>query len=47
MTRAAGAAPDHADPGTPVRVDWNTGPIHGRVAATLVALPHYRLRRVG
>ena len=43
----AHVAPDHADPGTPVRVGWNTGPIHGQVAATLVALPHYRLRRVG
>ena len=43
----AHVAPDHAHPGTAVRVDWNTGPIHGRVGATLVALPHYRLRRVG
>lgn len=34
-----------AEPGTDVRVGWNTGPIHGEVGGTIVALPHYRLRR--
>lgn len=43
----AHVASDHAHPGTPVRVNWNTGPIHGQVGGTLVALPHYKLRRAG
>ncbi|MDE0171411.1 MAG: aminomethyltransferase family protein [bacterium] len=43
----AHVAADHAGAGTPVRVDWRAGEIHGEVGATLVALPHYRLRRAG
>lgn len=43
----AHVASDHAHPGTPVRVDWSTSPIHGQVGGTLVALPHYKLRRAG
>ena len=43
----AHVATDHASPGTPVRVDWQGGDVHGEVGATLVALPHYRLRRAG
>ena len=43
----AHVAADHAAVGTPVRVDWRSGAIHGEVGATLVALPHYRLRRAG
>ena len=37
----------HAGPGTPVTVEWAAGPVSGEVGATLVALPHYRLRRAG
>ena len=37
----------HAGPGTPVTAEWAAGPVGGEVGATLVALPHYRLRRAG
>lgn len=43
----AHVVPAHADPGTPVTVEWAAGPVGGEVGATLVALPHYRLRRAG
>ena len=41
----AHVSPASAEPGTRVRVGWSSGPIQGNVGATIVALPHYRLRR--
>ncbi len=43
----AHVVPAHADPGTPVTVEWAAGPVGGEVGASLVALPHYRLKRAG
>ncbi len=43
----AHVAADHAGAGTPVSVDWTAGEVRGEVGATLVALPHYRVRRAG
>ena len=43
----AHVAADHTGAGTPVTVEWRAGPVDGEVGATLVALPHYRLRRAG
>ncbi len=43
----AHVVPAHAAPGTPVTVEWAAGPVSGKVGATLVALPHYRLKRAG
>jgi len=43
----AHVAAEHAGAGTSVEVGWRSGEIHGEVGATLVALPHYRLRRAG
>ena len=43
----AHVVPTQAGPGAPVRVEWRAGPVGGEVGATLVALPHYRLKRAG
>ncbi|MYI15382.1 MAG: hypothetical protein F4108_06685 [Acidimicrobiaceae bacterium] len=43
----AHVAADQAGAGTPVSVDWTAGEVRGEVGATLVALPHYRVRRAG
>ena len=43
----AHVASAHAVVGATVQIGWNTGPIHGQVSATLVALPHYSWRRAG